>query len=63
MENFPLKVLIFLNQPFDLWKARNIIIGSIYERFLCSELILPNWATLDDQKKFIEYMKPKFGIT
>lgn len=63
MENFPLKVLIFLNQPFDLWKARNIIIGSIYERFLCLGLILPNWATLDDQKKFIEYMKPKFGIT
>lgn len=41
MEDFPLKVLIFLNQPFDLWKARNQIKGSIYERFLIQGLIIP----------------------
>lgn len=63
MKDFPLKVLIFLNQPFDVWKARNMIIGSIYERFLLNDLILPYGSTLEDQRKFIEYMKPKFGIT
>lgn len=63
MPDFPLKVLIFLNQPFDLWKARNMIKGSIYERFLIQGLIIPQGSSVEDQKKFVEFMKPKFSIT
>ena len=34
MPDFPLKLIILMNQPFDLWKCRSLQIGSIYEPFL-----------------------------
>jgi len=37
--DFPLKAIVAVNNPFDLWLAINLMRGSQYEKHLAKELI------------------------
>jgi predicted alpha/beta-fold hydrolase len=38
MQNFPLKAIVAVNNPFDIWLSINLMRGKIYEKHLANEL-------------------------
>jgi len=38
MPEFPLKAIVSVNNPFDIWLSINLMRGKIYEKFLAVEL-------------------------
>ena len=36
--DFPLKAIVSVNNPFDLWCTINLMRETVYEKHLCSEL-------------------------
>lgn len=38
MQNFPLKVIVAVNNPFDIWLSINLMRGKVYEKHLANEL-------------------------
>ena len=38
-EDFPLKAIVSVNNPFDIWCAINLMRGNIYEQHLCRDLV------------------------
>jgi predicted alpha/beta-fold hydrolase len=51
-DKFPLKAIVSVNNPFDLWLSINLMRGSPYEKHLAQELkknlILPDFRPEDD---------------
>ena len=37
-QDFPLKAIVSVNNPFDIWCSINLLRGTVYEKHLCSEL-------------------------
>ena len=38
-EDFPLKAIVSVNNPFDIFCAINLMRGSLYEQHLCRDLV------------------------
>lgn len=38
MQDFPLKAIVAVNNPFDIWLSINLMRGKIYEKHLANEL-------------------------
>ena len=62
-ENFPLKAIVSVNNPFDVWCAINLMRGTVYEKHLCKELRKkmvmrdPNICTEREWKVYSEMIK------
>ena len=37
--DLPLRAIVSVNNPFDIWCAINLMQGSIYEQHLCRDLV------------------------
>lgn len=38
MPDFPLKAIVSVNNPFDIWLSINLMRGKVYEKHLANEL-------------------------
>lgn len=38
MTEFPLKAIVAVNNPFDIWLSINLMRGKVYEKHLANEL-------------------------
>lgn len=38
MPDFPLKVIVAVNNPFDIWLSINLMRGKVFEKHLANEL-------------------------
>ena len=64
----PMKAMVSINNPFDMWLAINLMRGKIYEKYLVKELRTSMFArTLDpakmsaNERKVFEEMKAGYG--
>ena len=65
MDDFPLKAIVAINNPFDIWLAINLMRGKLYEKHLIRELrrsvIVRNPINEEDAHNF-EAAYKKFDI-
>lgn len=66
-ESFPLKAIVSVNNPFDLWLSINLMRGKPYEKHLAAELkknlLLPDARRMsEDEKRVFAEMVNMYGI-
>lgn len=67
LQNFPLKAIVTVNNPFDIWLAINLMRGKVYEKHLTEELkrnlvLRTSYTQTAQEKELYAKMIQKFGI-
>ena len=67
LQNFPLKAIVTVNNPFDIWLAINLMRGKVYEKHLTEELkrnlvMRTSYTQTAQEKELYAKMIQKFGI-
>lgn len=65
MPDFPLRALVAVNNPFDIWLATNLMRGKVYEKHLTNELkrsLILREPQSEKEKLIFQQMVSKFDL-
>lgn len=65
MPDFPLKAIVAVNNPFDIWLSINLMRGKIFEKHLAKELkhnLVIRQKQTENEKDVYQEMIQKFGL-
>lgn len=65
MPDFPLKAIVAVNNPFDIWLSINLMRGKIFEKHLANQLkanLVIRQKPTENEKVVHETMIKKFGL-
>ena len=65
MPDFPLKAIVAVNNPFDIWLSINLMRGKIFEKHLANELkhnLVIRQKQTENEKDVYQEMIQKFGL-
>lgn len=65
MPDFPLKAIVAVNNPFDIWLSINLMRGKIFEKHLANELkrnLVIRQKPTENEKSVYETMIKTFGL-